>query len=342
VARRTRHDTPALEGPPELLFRGLHRGVFLGTASDRYAGWIGLVYARGRWEEQLTRRSRSLGGRTFTEEVLPLDSVREYFEHFPVLELDFTFYRTLLNWDGSPTENLHLLSAYRERLGPGDRILLKAPQAVIAPRLRRGAGFVENREYLDPDVFTRRFHEPAVHILGEHLAGIIFEQEYERKQDREAPEAHAARLDAFFAAVSRDTRCHLELRTEAYLAEPVFAVMERHGVGQVLSHWTWLPHLEEQFERAGRRYLNPRDQVIRLMTPHGMRYEESYLKAHPFDRLVPGMMSERMVEETARLMREAVRRGVAITVIVNNRAGGSAPLIAREVADRFKVPVFPH
>jgi uncharacterized protein YecE (DUF72 family) len=32
-------------------------------------------------------------GKTFIEEVLPVDSVQEYFEHFPVLEIDFTFYR---------------------------------------------------------------------------------------------------------------------------------------------------------------------------------------------------------------------------------------------------------
>ncbi len=30
---------------------------------------------------------------------------------------------------------------------------------------------------------------------------------------------------------------------------------------------------------------------MRLMTPHGMRYEEAYARAFPFDRLVDGLAS---------------------------------------------------
>jgi hypothetical protein len=36
----------------------------------------------------------------------------------------------------------------------------------------------------------------------------------------------------------------------------VFEVMARHGAGQVLSHWTWLPPLEKQLAKAGGRMLN--------------------------------------------------------------------------------------
>jgi hypothetical protein len=31
------------------------------------------------------------------------------------------------------------------------------------------------------------------------------------------------------------------IENEAYLADPVFDVLQRHGVGLVYSHWTWLP-----------------------------------------------------------------------------------------------------
>jgi hypothetical protein len=40
--------------------------------------------------------------KTFVERVLPVDSVEEYFEHFPVLEIDFPFYRPLLDNDSQP------------------------------------------------------------------------------------------------------------------------------------------------------------------------------------------------------------------------------------------------
>ena len=75
--------------------------------------------------------------------------------------------------------------------------------------------------------------------------------------------------------------------------------------------------------------------IVRLMTPRGFRYEDAYARAHPFSALVDGMLDPKMVEETVELMRTAVDRRVQIYVIVNNRAGGNAPLIARQVAERF-------
>jgi hypothetical protein len=108
------------------------------------------------------------------------------------------------------------------------------------------------------------------------------------------------------------------------------------GVGQALSHWTWLPALGEQLERAGGRFFNEGgDVLIRLMTPHGMRYEDAFAKAHPFDRLVPGMLSERMLDETAAIMHRAIAAERRVMVIVNNRAGGNAPLIAEQLVERF-------
>ncbi len=317
-------------------FRGLHPRVHLGTASDRYAGWLGQIYSAQRFAHRVTRRTRTLGRRKFTEEVLPVECVEEYFEHFPVLELDYTFYGPLLDPAGNPTTNFQALAAYRQHLPPGARLLLKAPQAVSAQKLRRGRGFEPNVEYLDPALFADRFFAPASELLGPALAGVIFEQEYQRKDHRVAPERLAEEWDRFFSAVPADGRYHLELRTEAYLAPPVFEVLERHGVGQVLSHWTWLPTLRRQFELGGRRFRNRGgDCVVRLMTPRDVRYEDAYAAAHPFDRLVPGMLDPAMVADAADLMAEAAGRGERINVIVNNRAGGNSPLVTRAVARAF-------
>lgn len=317
-------------------FRDLHPQVAVGTATDRYAGWLGQVYSRERWAGRLASRTHEVGGRTFVEQVLPVESVEEYFQHFAALELDATFYRPLLDESLHPTETFHLLRTYAGHLQPGDRLILKAPQAVVAPRVRRGGGFVANPDYLDADLFTRRFYAPAVRLLHERLAGILFEQEYRRAAERDAVEDEAADLERFFRRIPSDRRYHLELRTEPYLAPPVFDVLARTGVGQTLSHWTWLPSLAEQLARAGGRFFNEGGEVlIRLLTPHGMRYEDSYAKAHPFDRLVDGMLSERMLDEAAAIMRDAVASGRHVTVIVNNRAGGNAPLIAEQLAERF-------
>ena len=110
-------------------------------ASDRYAGWIGQIYTEGRYTKGITQRTHKVGDKTFAEKVLPVESVQEYFEHFPILEIDYTFYRLLLDEDGKPTQNYHVLRSYRDYMTEKDSVILKVPQVITARRLRRGGAF---------------------------------------------------------------------------------------------------------------------------------------------------------------------------------------------------------
>ena len=322
-------------------FRDLHPQVYMGTASDRYAGWIGQIYAGENYAGRIGSRTKRVAGKGFVEEVLPVESVEEYFRHFRILELDFTFYRPLLDKDGKATQTLHVLRSYSQYLNRTDRLILKVPQAVFAKKLWRKGKYIENEDYLNPEIFIRQFYEPAMGIVAAWLDGLIFEQEYQRKQDRLSPKAQAAELDAFFDAIPKDARYHAELRTDTLLTAPVFSVFEKHGVGQVLSHWTWLPPLARQFALSGRRFLNMgKHSIIRLMTPRGMRYEDAYARGHPFNRLVDGMMNPQMVDQTVHIMRAAIESDTQINVIINNRAGGNAPMIAQRIASRFLADQF--
>ena len=320
----------------KFMFRELHSGVLLGTASDRYAGWLGQIYSKERFGGKTSKRSKTVGGQTLTEELLPVESVQEYFQHFSVLELDFTFYSLLLDDHSNPTPTLRVLETYRKHLKESDRVVLKVPQTVFAQRLWRGGKFAENPGYLNAEIFSQKFYAPAQAVLGPTLQGFVFEQEYQAKKERTSPDLFVLALDRFFETIPKDGRYHLEVRTEALLTKAYFEVLEKHGIGQVLSHWTWLPPLRKQFSKASGRFFNAGKQaVIRLMTPIGMRYEDAYLKAFPFDKMVEGMMSLRMPEETAEVMIEAIKQHVQANVIINNRAGGNAPLIAQKVAVKF-------
>jgi hypothetical protein len=94
--------------------------------------------------------------------------------------------------------------------------------------------------------------------------------------------------------------------------------------------------LRKQLAKADGRFFNAgNESVIRLMTPLGMRYEDAYAKAYPFDKLVEGMMAPEMVLETVEIMKAAIEKGVLVNLIINNRAGGNAPLIAQKIAERF-------
>lgn len=317
-------------------FRDLHPHLFIGTASDRYGGWIGQIYTAEKYQGRITHRSHPVGGKVYQDEVLPVDSVREYFKHFSILELDYTFYRPLRTPDGEPTSNYYILRNYKRYLAKDDRIILKVPQEVCAVKIRQGDQAVANPHYLNARVFLEQFYHPAVELLGSHLVGLLFEQEYQRQGDRIPIAQAASAWNTFFEALPRDTRYHLELRTDAYWSPPLFEVLEKHGVGQVLSHWTWLPPLSKQLARVGGRWITAgRVGLVRLMTPLDKRYEEAFAQAHPFDKLVEGMLSPGMVRDTVELMKRAVERERDLYLIINNRSGGNAPLIAREIASRF-------
>ncbi len=323
-------------------FCRLHPQVRLGTASDRYAGWLGQIYTEERYQGRIRQRTKVVGKHTFIEEVLPVESVAEYFEHFPVLEIDFTFHSLLKDQHGKPTQNFKTLRAYSQYLQEGDALLLKVPQAITAPKLRRGRRHEDNPAYLNPEVFFHQFYEPATELLGSMVAGFIFEQEYLAKHDRLSVTDMAEALEAFFQEIPRDKRYHLELRTDLYLRESVFEVLEGHGVGQVLSHWTWLPPLRKQLAKAVGRFFNAAKQcVIRLLTPLGMRNDESYIQAYPFDKLLEDMLQPEMILETVDIMSQGVEQGVLVNVIINNRAGGNAPLLAQIIAKKFLQKVKP-
>ena len=315
-------------------FRSVYPGVWIGTASDRYAGWLGQIYSPERYTGRIRRRIKRVGGKSFVEEVLPVDSVEEYFEHFNILELDFTFYSPLRDTQGRPTRNYHTLRSYCQYLKQGDKLIVKVPQVFFAKKVWKGGVFDSNPLYLDATAFKEQFYEPALELAGPWLHAMIFEQEYHRRQDRPLPSHVAQELERFFGSIPQDSRYHVELRTESFLCPQVFQVLENHGIGQVLSHWTWLPSLRRQFALSGKKFLNASGNVIiRLMTPRGMRYEDAYAKAHPFDKLINGMLQDTMVRDTAELARKAIDQGIKPNIIINNRAGGNAPIIAQKVAD---------
>lgn len=325
-------------------FRQVHPLVRFGTASDRYGGWIGQIYPRDRWAGRATRRQKRLSGKTFEETTLPVECTADYFQHFSVVELDFTFYRPVLEDDGRPSSNYFVLQRYAEHAPDDARFLLKAPQAFTARVLRKEDGgkpaYELNTGYLDRDRYMERFLGPAVDVLGSRLGGIIFEQEYARVSEAPAPPAFVAELDAFFDEDVRRVPTHLEIRSPHLLTPPYFAWLESRGLGFCFSHWTWLPPLEKQWEMTGQRFTSASGEaVLRLLTPLKMRYEQAYARAHPFDRPAPELSethgAQRMVEEAVALALRAIEAHCAMDVIVNNRAWGNAPALAQTIARRL-------
>lgn len=320
-------------------FRAILSGVRFGTASDRYAGWIGQIYGP-QWAARVQSRKKTLGTDTYQERTVPVESVGEYFEHFDVLELDFTFYRPLLEKDGSPGPNAFVLRRYAEHAGTRGRFLLKAPQDSFARQVRAsGGGHAPNPGFLDATACRARFVEPAVEILGDRLAGFVFEQEYLPKKASPSPAQNVAELDGFFAALASPVQCHLELRSPHLLEGMYFEWLASRGLGFVFSHWTWLPPLRDQWQRVGSRFTaGNREAVVRLLTPLRMAYADAYALASPFDRPVDALAgtpgARAMVLDATALALQAAVQDATVNIIANNRAWGNAPLLAQAIALR--------
>jgi hypothetical protein len=217
-----------------------------------------------------------------------------------------------------------------------DKLILKVPQAICAKKYWQGGKQVENPNYLNAEMFINQFYDPANAILGDNLAAFIFEQEYQRKADRISPKKYVEELDDFLGKLPKDKRYHIETRTDSYHIKEYFETLDKQGVGNVLSHWTWLPPLRKQFLKADRMFCNSGKKfVIRLLTPLRMNFNESYAKTFPFDKLVPDLLNPEMISETVEIMKKGIKAGVDVYLIINNRICGNAPLVAKEIAEKI-------
>lgn len=325
-------------------FRRIHPHLRFGTASDRYAGWIDTIYPRDVWAGEVTSRQKRVGGQTFTERLLPVRSVEDYFQHFNVLELDFLYYRPLLKPDGRPESNLFVLQQYADAAPANARFVVKAPRQFVSRKLPRRAGgnmtFEDNPTYLDAHGFSEQFIAPLADSLGVKLAGVIIEQEYVRRREAPTPEAYIGEWDAFFSSIPRSMAYHMEVRSEHLLTPGFAAWMASRKIGRVFSHWTWLPTLQEQWRLAEEQFTSASGEaIVRLLNPRNMKYDEAFALAYPFTNPVPALSetpeARRMVDETTALAYKAAEMGVTLNVIANNRAWGSSPHLAQAVAHRF-------
>lgn len=335
----TENREPLREQVRDYDFRGVRPGVRFGTASDRYAGWIGQVYP-ARYATKTEGRTRTLGGETFQEEKVPVESVRDYFEHFEMLEIDFTFYRPLLEKNGEPSSNYRALERYAELAPPEARFLVKAPQMYFARTLRRGGDFVDNPDFLDADGCRTRFLEPLGEVLGTRAVGVIYQQEYQRKAGSPSSEENAEALAAFFDALAGEgPQAHVELRSGHLLTPGYFDFLESAGLGFVFSHWTWLPMIRRQWQMAGERFTAANGEAVcRLLTPRDTKYADAYAQAHPFDAPAPALsetpQARDMVDDAAALIFQAEAQNATLNLALNNRAWGNAPDLGRAVAER--------
>jgi uncharacterized protein YecE (DUF72 family) len=289
------------------------RGIYLGTSSWKYEGWLGSIYSPDRY---LTRGRFST--RKFEEECLA-----EYARTFPCVCGDFAFYQF-------PTDE------YWARLfaaTPDDFLFaFKVPEDITVPRwpthARYGTrGGRENEGFLRADLFTE-FFASRLEPYGDRVATLIFEFGTFNKSTFPTPGHFYERLEPFLFALPGGFRYAIEIRNPEYLGDGYFELLSSYNVAHCFNAWTRMPTIADQLAMPGS--VTADFTVARALLPRGRAYEQAVAALEPYEKVKEPNPEVRSA--LADLAREATPIRPTYEFI-NNRLEGNAPTTIEAVAE---------
>lgn len=314
------HDRPPTAARLGPRLRALaEQGVFFGTSSWKYPGWIGEIYAEERY---LVRGA-------FSERRFAAESLAEYAQTFPLVGADFTFYQF-------PERSVwrRLFGGVPDSL----RFAFKVPEditvAIWPGHTRYGdrAGR-SNPAFLDAALFAGRF-AAELEPYRDRVAALMFEFGAFPRAIFPTPGAFLDRLEPFLAALPQGFRHSVEIRNPEFLQPEYFATLAAHNVAHVFNAWTRMPELPELLARPDA--FTADFTVARALLRHGRPYEHAVALFEPY-RLVqePNDAGRAALAELAERGR---RRRKPTFLLVNNRYEGNAPATIEAVLDRLDPP----
>jgi uncharacterized protein YecE (DUF72 family) len=292
------------------------RGVYFGTSSWKYSGWLDSIYSR---EKYMTHGK-------FSEAKFERDCLAEYASTFPTVCGDFAFYQfpTADYWQklfaATPASFLFSFKV------PED---ITVPLWPTHPRYGTRAG-QKNDGFLNAAVFTTYFTD-RLELHRNRLASLIFEFGTFAKSTFPKPEDFYGRLDAFLSALPEGFRYSVEIRNPDYLSPEYFDLLASHNVAHVLNAWTRMPELQHQIKLPG--VYTADFVVVRALLKYGRTYERAVQAFEPYDKLQePNPEGCRAMWQIAE---HALHHRKQAYINVNNRFSGNAPATIESVINLF-------
>ena len=302
------------------LARLARSGVYLGTSSWKYPGWIGGVYTRDRY----IWRGRVSNARF---ERLCLG---EYAETFKTVCVDAAYYNFPT---GEGVRRLGALVPEDFRFGfkvTGEITIKHFPAlARFGPRAGR-----PNGNFLNAGLFADNFLEPCAE-LGPRLGLMIFEFSRFSAGDFPTADPFLEQLDEFLGRLPAGFRYGVEIRNVEFLGSAYFSTLARHGVAHVYNSWEAMPSVARQIElsegMAAAPFLG-----ARLLLKPARAYADAVKHFSPYDQLKEPYPEG--VEAGALLARKGLQsQGKQDAYIyVNNRFEGNAPQTIRRMLDQLE------
>lgn len=282
------------------------QGVYLGTSSWKYEGWLGQIYSPSRY---------STRGK-FSQARFQAECLTEYAETFPIVCGDFSFYQfpTATYWrrlfNETPESFLFAFKVPEE---------ITVPVWPNHPRYGPRAGS-ENRGFLDPHLFNVAFSKELA-PYRDRVACLIFEfGTFPKKVFRE-PSWFFERLADFLAGISDEHRAAIEIRNPEYLGPSYFDVLERHKTAHVFNAWTRMPELADQIAMPGA--FTTDFTVARALLRRGKSYEQAVTDFQPYKLIqepnIPIRQALKSLVNRGKLTRDPT------FLFINNRLEGNSP-----------------
>lgn len=276
----------------------------MGTSSWMFPGWRGIVYADDAPQKLLSR----LGLGAYSKHPL-LGSVG----------VDRTFYAPIAKQD---------FVDYALQVPKSFRFLVKAWGEITSPTMRGKSG--KNPRYLNADSAIDNVLSPAFEGLGDKLGPLLFQFPPQGARITKNPDAFADSLHAFFDKMPNGVHYAVELRDTSLLTERYVDAITSAGARHCYAVHPRMPSIARQLELAPVTEATAGPIAARWMLHSGLNYEEAKEHYQPFNKLVDADLNSR--REIAALATKALELDVPMTVIVNNKAEGSAPHSVLELA----------
>jgi uncharacterized protein YecE (DUF72 family) len=281
-------------------------GVYFGTSSWKYPGWLGTIYTAQRY---FTR------GR-FSQKRFEAECLREYAETFPAVCGDFSFYQfpSASYWS-------RLFAAAPQSL----KFAFKVPEEITVrtwpKHARYGArGGAENESFLNAGLCERMLLS-ALEPYAERVGALIFEFGTFSKGQYAGVQPFAEDLSRFLTALPRRWRYGVEVRNKEFLDPAYFNCLRSMNAAHVFNAWTRMPELLQQ--TACEEAFTADFVISRALLRQGRSYEQAVAKFQPYERVQePDPGARAALRE---LMERAQRKKQLAFLFVNNRLEGNAP-----------------
>jgi len=240
-------------------------GIFIGTSSWKYEGWLGMLYTPERYMTR-GRISRAKFEKT---------CLAEYAEVFKTVCLDGGFYQF-------PTAKM--LDGIFAQAPEDFRLAIKVTEDITVRQFPSLARYGKragrrNERFLDADLFVASFLGPLAPYRA-RTGAIIFEFSQFHEGEWEKLSEFVEALDAFLGRLPKGWDYAVEVRNRGLLRAEYFEVLRRHGVSHTFNSWSRMPPVNEQMAVEGS--FTADFAAARFLLRPGRMYEDAVKAFQPY------------------------------------------------------------